>query len=97
MMVLQEGLSLRSYNRICLLQSFEAPGKRSSGQVKDAFTFPASISWDTSVAVMEIENWDTTTKLNWSALAGRYNVPGHNGGQVLKNAHNTLGSQYLPT
>ena len=29
-------------------------------------------------------NWDTTTKLNWSALARKYNVPGRNGGQVLK-------------
>ena len=33
---------------------------------------------------MEIENWDTTTKLNWSALARKYNLPGRNGGKVLK-------------
>ena len=81
-MVLQEGLSLRSYNRMCLLQSFEAPGKRSSGKVKTHSPSLSSITWDTSGAMMEIENWVTTTKLNWSALARKYNVPGCNGGQV---------------
>ena len=83
-MVLQEGLSLRSYNRMCLLQSFEAPGKRSSGKVKTHSPSLSSITWDTSGAMMEIENWVTTTKLNGSALARKYNVPGCNGGQVLK-------------
>ena len=32
----------------------------------------------------ELTNWDTATKLNWSALARKYNVFGCNGGQVLK-------------
>ena len=82
-MVLQEGISLRTYNRMHLLQSFEAPQKTmegESGKVRTHSPSLSSIAWDTAGAMMEITNWDTTTKLNWSSLAHKYNVPGCNGG-----------------
>ena len=55
-----------------------------SGKVRTHSPSLSSIAWDTAGAMVEITNWDTTTKLNWSSLARKYNVPGCNGGQVLK-------------
>ena len=87
-MVLEEGLSLRSYNRIHLSQSFESPKQKAERGISEHKKLHSpsqdSITWDTAAVMNELTNWNSEKKINWSELARKYGVPGRNGGQIIK-------------
>ena len=90
-MVLNEGLSLRTYNRIHLAQGFESAkmkNERANSNAGKKKTHSPSmeenVTWDTTAALNELKNWSEDKKINWSQVARQYNIPGKNRGQVLK-------------
>ena len=90
-MVLNEGLSLRTYNRIHLAQGFESAkmkNERANSNAGKKKTHSPSmeenVTWDTTAALHELKNWSEDKKIYWSQVARQYNIPGKNRGQVLK-------------
>ena len=72
-MVLNEGLSLRTYNRIHLAQGFESAkmkNERANSNAGKKKTHSPSmeenVTWDTTAALNELKNWSEDKKINWS-------------------------------
>ena len=89
-MILEEGLSLKGYNRIRLSESHETPKQKvervAKHPPKKKTHSPSTrnITWDTDAVVNELKNWPHDKRVNWSELARKHSVPGMNGGQVIK-------------
>ena len=71
-MVLEEGLSLRSYNRIHLSQSFESPKQKAERGISEHKKLHSpsqdSITWDTAAVMNELTNWNSEKRSigqNW--------------------------------
>ena len=82
MSVLAEAESLASYRRKRLAFSYEKP--TTSQRPKSHSPNEQNVGWDADGAMKELESFPPTQKINWSAMARRYNIPGKNAGQVLK-------------
>ena len=41
-------------------------------------------TWDTDAIVKEMREWPQNQGVNWSEVARKHNVPGKNGGQIMK-------------
>ena len=82
MSVLAEGESLSSYNRKRLALSFEPPPQ--AKRKKSHSPSEQNLTGDVNGAMDEIRNLPDGERINWSALARKYNVPQKNGGQILK-------------
>lgn len=41
-------------------------------------------SWDTNAVLNDLNQWPEGVRINWSGFAQNRNVPGQNGGQVVK-------------
>lgn len=89
-MILEEGLSLKGYNRIRLSESHETPKQKvervAKHPPKEKNHSPSTrnITWDTDAVVNELKNWPHDKRVNWAELARKHSVPGMNGGQVIK-------------
>jgi len=89
-MILEEGLSLKGYNRIHLSESHETPKQKvervAEHPLKEKTHSPSTrnITWDIDAVVNELKNWPQDKRVNWTELARKYSVPGMNGGQVIK-------------
>ena len=82
MVVLAEAESLASYGRKRLALSYEKPNVPPKS--KSHSPNEQNMTWDIQNAVSELESFPSTTKVNWSEMARKYNIPGKNAGQVLK-------------
>ena len=82
MSVLAEAESLASYRRKRLALSYENP--TTSQRPKSHSPNEQNMGWDADGAMKELESFPPTQKIDWSAMARRYNIPGKNAGQVLK-------------
>lgn len=85
--MLSENESLSSYNRKRLAQSFETPSKSNNVSSKRQKTHSPSfenVEWDTNAVLADLRGWPEGKKIVWSKFAAEHNVPGRNGGQVVK-------------
>ena len=89
MSVLAEGESLSSYNRKRLALSFEPPLQ--AKKKKSHSPSEQNLTGDVSGAMDELRNLPDGEKINWSAMARKYNIPQKNGGQILKALANEKG------
>ena len=87
--VLAEGMSMQSYKRLRLAQSFESPeAKRARAnkpqlQKKHSPSFDET-TWDKENVLEDLCSYSADTPINWSKFAREHNVPGKNAGQVVK-------------
>ena len=80
--VLAEAESMASYSRKRLALSYEQPStpkRRKSHSPRET-----NMAWNIERAMTELENFPPNEKINWSAMARKYEIPQKNGGQVLK-------------
>ena len=64
------------------MQSFEQlPSGR---QEKSHVPSKDNHTWDTDATVKEVQMWPESQQMNWSEIARCHNVPGRNGGQIVK-------------
>ena len=82
MTVLAEAESLASYSRKRLALSFQKPSIPQP--LKSHSPREENMSWDVNNAMSELQNFPLNTKINWSAMARKYNIPHTNAGQILK-------------
>ena len=82
MLVLAEAESLlASYGLKWLALSYEKP--KTPLIPKSHSPNEHNMSWDVEGEVSELENLPPQ-KINWSATAKKYNIPGRNAGHILK-------------
>ena len=84
--VLPEAQSLASYQWQRLTQSFESPQctrARVSKAKKHSPKFE-NVQWDKENLLVQLKNLPQGQIINWSALARKFNIPGRNNGQVVK-------------
>lgn len=43
-----------------------------------------NVTWNKDTLLSELQNWPHNTRINWSEVARRHEIPGRNGGQVAK-------------
>ena len=82
MSVLAEGESLASYNQKRLALSFE-PSPQTKRR-KSHSPSEQNVTGDVTGAMEELRNLPNGEKINWSAMARKYNIQQKNGGQILK-------------
>ena len=82
MLVLAEAESQASYVRKRLALSFEKPAEPL--KPKSHSPREQNMSWNLEEAMTELENFPPDQRVNWSGVARKYNIPGKNAGQVLK-------------
>ena len=64
------------------MQSFDH--LQDSGPEKSLIPSKAKHTWDTAAIVEEVQKWPENQHMNWTEIARRHNVPGRNGGQIVK-------------
>ena len=82
MSVLAEGESLSSYNRKRLALSFQPPPQ--AKRKKSHSPSEQNLAGNVNGAMNEIRSLPDSERINWSAMARKYNIPQKNGGQILK-------------
>ena len=89
--VLSEGQSLQSHKRMRMSQSFETPEQTrkrasSSRQCKPRKHSPKfdNVQWDKEGLLDKLKDWPEGIIINWSEIAREFNIPGSNGGQIVK-------------
>lgn len=88
--ILAENVSLNSYKRTRLSQSFETPeakhARYENAPLKDRKHSPnfEKVTWDKERVLEDLTSWDKCARINWSEFARNHNVPGRNGGQAVK-------------
>ena len=80
--VLTEDESLSSYQRKRLSQSFEKPpeAKRHKSHSPNF----DRVEWDKEKVITDLKQYPKDKPINWSQFAKEHDVPGSNGGQVVK-------------
>ena len=79
---LSQNESVQGYQRKRLMQSFEQlPSGRPE---KSHIPSKDNHTQDTDAIVKEVQMWPESQQMNWSEIARRHNVPGRNGGQIVK-------------
>ena len=80
--------SFVAYERQRMRQCFEtvpsAEDRRARGQIKRRHS-PTTMPFRTEDLIAEAKNFQPGCSINWTKLARKYDVPGANGGQIIKD------------
>ena len=84
--VLVEDESIRSYKRKCSLQHFETPPAKRKPSKKSHSPNFETVTWDKEAVLRDLQQHPPAPPpINWQKFAREHNIPGSNGGQVVKD------------
>lgn len=95
--VLSENLSMSSYKRMRLNQSFESPQAKQEryhhNPPKHKQHSPdfGNVTWDKAKLETSLRNWPECDKINWSLVAREHGIHSKNGGQIVKEFAREIG------